>query len=588
MTNNTEEESYLDKILNYFSPSREESPIFMPSPYSEPMQTETNQPNKLLDIPLGNTPVQNQQKLDAPDFSPRGLAPFGTSINKQFSPAISTQDQPIQRIEPLSQTQINASTPFSSVFDSISNSFKGASKSTSDTFNDRSFREGLGGILVGLGAGIQGQDAGKALERYDNMLLSNKEEARRMALEEERKLKADPSSTWNLVYREMFKKYVPGVDKMLGDSYNSMTEEMLKSNYPMIASGIKNMTDKELGNPMSESSIDAVKGYNQMVSSFGGAVPLLEEGKYSANQVENFKSNINNVLKFIDNENEKAYKEKTLSQQAEQKSLDRMLERELQSKNLSLRERQFAHERNIDYAKLNLEKRKFEESKRRSEEAARIASQRLSQPGAGVFSDKERAKMAIDYPLGLALKQSETSKLTKMGTAYNKMEQSLDSLQDLIKKYGAPVNPSSDGYAQIESAWGSYMTALKDTEEMGALDGGVIKGAKSVLPKPTDFNILMRVKGEQNVVKSTLSVLSDVRNRYRDNFAKNTAMYGYNPNIGAGENIELMDKFIDPNTSDEIKKQIFSRYSRIGYNPTTFAAYADNYETRRKPMLGVR
>ena len=169
------------------------------------------------------------------------------------------------------------------------------------------------------------------------------------------------------------------------------------------------------------------------------------------------------------------------------------------------------------------------------------------------------------------------------------MEQSLNHLQSTINKYGAPVNPNSAGYSEINSAWGNYMTALKDAEEMGALDKGVEGAAKKVLPNPTDLNVLMRAfGGEGRVKQTTSSILDNMRNKYKSNYAANTAMYGYNPSIGAGENTRLMDEFIDQGTSDDRRKQIFGQYSRLGYTTDTFKVYADNYETRRKPILGVR
>jgi hypothetical protein len=633
-----EEEDYLSKILGMFSSKPMNQP--MGSEYMQaPVQQISSPSIELLKsnnaiygdatdydpitgkLDNGNFPFtpQQRQKNAFPSREPQSveplpsrystktnmLAPYGTGISKlpmAKEDVVSQSEDTLER--PMVATMFPVTEPQAEqknqpqqgntkgIFDSISNTFKDISKSASETFRNDSFREGLGGILVGIGAGIQGQDASKALERYNNFLLGNKEEERRKVAEEERRQKANPASTWNLTYREMFKKYVPGVERLMGDAFNGMTEEMLKSSYPMISDGIKKMTDRELSDPNSGSSKDSVASYNEMISSFGGAVKPLEVGKYSAKQVEDMKGNLNNVLRFYDNERDLKEKALTREQQATQKSLDRQLERDLKKEDLGFKREQLYLEKKDADRRFGLEVQKFNEAKRRSQEAAARANKmmelRMSGGGGGVFSEKEKAKMAIQYPLGLALQPAETSKITKMGSAYNKMQQALNVLENTIKKYGSPVNPSANGYMQIESAWGSYMTALKDAEEMGALDGGVIKSAKSVLPKPTDLNVFMRLRGEGNVTKSTLNVLSDIKNKYKDNFALNTAMYGYNPNIGAGENVRLMDEFIDSNTPDERKKQIFSRYSQLGFTPDTFSVYADNYETRRKPILGVR
>lgn len=533
------------------------------------------------------------------------LAPYGTGMNRSSVAKESMDDQnrnnlgelAAATIPPVAESQAvqNAQPPqgnANSIFDSISNTFKDISKSASETFKSDSFREGLGGILVSLGAGIQGQDASKALERYNNSLLSDKEEARRKVIEEERRQKNNPASTWNLTYREMFKKYVPGVEKMMGDSFNNMTEEMLKSSYPMIANGIKNMTERELSDPKSGSSIDAVNAYNELIKSFGDKIKPLEAGKYSASQVENFKNQIDNVIRFSHQEDQNKFNQLKLAEDVRQFGLRQQQEDKFQNQEIGLKREKLAFEKADASRRAAMERERFNYQKQQDAERKKLIQQKMQIQQASVYGlpEKEQRRLLEKYPSGIVLSSTESKKLQDKQDGYSKMKSALDNLEQMINKYGAPMSPTSNGYAEINSAWSQYVAAIKEAEELGALDIGVSKLANETLPNPTKINPLVRISGgEKGVRKNTLSILSNMRNQYKTQYAKNTASYGFNPEISADSNTRYMDEYTNPNTSPERQDQIYeSVYRDLGYTPKLFRVYAENYVSRRQLFTGVR
>ena len=538
----------------------------------------------------------------APDIPKNVLAPYGTALDKSFSPKMPPQAETPQNVNrpPAGDVSLVTTTPSTTkgesstkgIFDSISNTFKDISKSASDTFKSDSFREGLGGMFVALGAGFQGQDASKALERYNNSLLNDKEEARRKILEEEKRQKNNAASTWNLTYREMFKKYVPGVDKLMGDAFNNMTEEMLKSSYPMISDGIKKMTERELSDPNSMSSKDSVSSYNEMISSFGGAVKPLEVGKYSAKQVEDMKGNLNNVLRFYDSERDREEKVLTREQQATQNSLDRMARKEWEQGKLNLDERKLKQDISEGNRRAALEREKFNYQKKQDAERNKLIKERMQvqQSASGGVLDKEQRRLLEKYPSGIVLKDVEARKLQDKQNGYTKMKSALDVLEGLMNKYGAPMSPTSNGYAEINSAWSQYVAAIKEAEELGALDGGVSKLANETLPNPTKINPLVRVTGGSSAVqKNTLDILKTMRNQYKYQYAKNTAAYGFNPELSADDNTRYMDEYTNPNTPPERQDQIYeSIYKNLGYDAKMFRLYTGNYVKRRYLFTGVK
>ena len=213
-------EDYLDEIIEYFRPSPqantmqpESNPIMFDSPINaEPAWTQELRANdkiygnsedfnpksgEILNNIVSPVPAiaMQPQIKETPEELMRGSLFRNNSRNidppiRAVAPAVSpvmaqvpvstepagTKSAPAQEV---SQAPVEAQKPDESIFNSISNTLKDVSKSASDTFNDPAFRQGLGGILVAIGAGFQGQDASKSLERYHNSILNDKQEARR-------------------------------------------------------------------------------------------------------------------------------------------------------------------------------------------------------------------------------------------------------------------------------------------------------------------------------------------------------------------------------------------------------------------------
>ena len=620
-------EDYLDEIIQFFRPSPQENTM---QPESKPIMFNSS----INAEPVGLQELRANDKIygNSEDFNPKSEEILSNIVNP--APAISVQPQvpvipqqpardtlmrfqsrninpPKEEVSPVmapvpvpaspavtksapaqevSQAPVETQKPDESIFNSISNTLKDVSKSASDTFSDPAFRQGLGGILVAIGAGFQGQDASKSLERYHNSILNDKQEARRKALEEEQRVKKDPNSVWNLTYREMIKKSLPGVDKLMGPSFDNMTEEMLRQNYPMISSSMTKMTEKELSNPSSPSSIDAVKSYNEMISSFGGKIKLLEEGKYSAKDVDKFMSNVNNVIQYNHQEDQKNFNQSKLSEDTRQFELRQQQEEDFKKQDLGIKKSQLSAEIADQNRKYGLEVSKFNYSKQKDAEMNKLMKQKMENQLVNKgMSEKEARKLAIDYPFGIVLSMQDRNEISKKKTGYDKMKIALDDLEKGVKTYGASMNPSSDGYKRIDALWSEYMLALKDARELGALDKGVETAAEKTLMNPTKMNVALRFKGgEQEVKREFLSILNDKKRAYREQYVRNTAMYGYNPDIGSIKNTEMMDKLIDPNTPDSEQKAIINEYAKMGYDKNTLRTYTENYEIRRKPLLGVR
>ena len=450
----------------------------------------------------------NSRNIDPPI---RAVTPAVSPVMAQApvstQPAV-TKSAPAQEA---SQAPVEAQKPDESIFNSISNTLKDVSKSASDTFNDPAFRQGLGGILVAIGAGFQGQDASRSLERYHNSILNDKQEARRKALEEEQRVKKDPNSVWNLTYREMIKKTLPGVEKMLGaDTFEKMTAEDIKTNYPVISGSMAKMTEKELSNPGSASSIDAVKSYNEMISSFGGKIKLLEEGKYSAKDVDKFTSNLNNVIQYNHQEDQKSFNESKLSEDRRQFELRQQQEKDFKKEDLKINQAELAARIADQNRRYGLEVNKFNYSKQKDAELRNLMKQKMEiqQSATGAQQDKEQRRLLEKYPSGIVLSGVESTKLNDKQTGYTKMKSALDNLENLMNRYGAPMSPTSSGYAEINSAWSQYVAAIKEAEELGALDNGVSKLANETLPNPTKINPLVRISGGEPAVKqNTVNIL---------------------------------------------------------------------------------
>jgi len=460
------------------------------------------------------------------------------------------------------------------------------SKMNTDSTDDSGFRESVGGFLVAIGAGIQGNDASKALDRYSSFISNNKQEAKRQALEEERKKKNDAGSQGNVIFRSMFDKYVPGAKEMMGKNFENMTEDMLRSGYPMIANGIKAAAEKELNNPVSAGSINAVRSYNEMIASFKGKVSPLAEGKISAKQVDAHMGNINNVLRYLNDESDADYRKKTLEQQSSEKALDRTADKEMETARLGLKEKEYKQNVLESNRRNALERDKFAYQKQKDAEARKQA-ELLKQTNSAML-DKEARRIAEKYPYGVMLKDAEANELIKKQSAYNKMKSALNGLEKGIAQYGASANPMSDGYRQVDALWSAYMLAVKDAEEMGALDKGVEGAANRTLMNPVNMNLAQRFSGgEARVKEDALSILKEKRESYKKQYAKNTSNYGFNPELSAQQNIRLMDEYINPNTSREKQQQIYlQNYKKLGYDPELFIKYAENYETRRKIITG--
>ena len=632
-------EEYLDEIIQFFRPSPqantmqpESNPIMFDSPinaepaWTQELRAKDSNPVRLQELRANDKIYGNSEDFNpksgeilsnivspAPAIQPQApvipqqpardtlmrfqsrninppreeAPPVMAPIPAQ-APPIETKAAPAQEV---SQVPAEAQKPDESIFNSISNTLKDVSKSASDTFNDPAFRQGLGGILVAIGAGFQGQDASKSLERYHNSILNDKQEARRKALEEEQRVKKDPNSVWNLTYREMIKKTLPGVEKMLGaDTFEKMTAEDIKTNYPVISGSMAKMTEKELSNPGSASSIDAVKSYNEMISSFGGKIKLLEEGKYSAKDVDKFMSNLNNVIQYNHQEDQKDFNKSKLSEDIRQFDERQKQEQAFKKEDLGIKKAQLSAEIADQNRRYGLEVNKFNYNKQKDAKMNELMKQKMENQLVNKgMSEKEARKLAIDYPFGIVLSMQERNEISKKNTGYNKMKIALDDLEKGVKTYGASMNPSSDGYKKIDALWSEYMLALKDARELGALDKGVEGAAEKTLMNPTKMNVALRFKGgEEEVKREFLSILNDKKRAYREQYVRNTSMYGYNPEIGSIKNTEMMDKLIDPNTPDSEQKAIINEYAKMGYNKDTLRTYTENYQIRRKPLLGVR
>jgi hypothetical protein len=623
------EEDFLSRILNYVNPdntaiSRGGQPAsnyYMESPVqqaSSPEMEELKRNNLIygdstdfdpmtgrldngitplsMDRPIQRNKFQipsepNQINALPSSFTKRTnvLAPFGTSATKSFNPMISigrnvmpesglniSEGNVQNEITNPSQIKQNDQIPVAQ------SQVQPISKQEQEAPKDNYFRESVGGILVALGAGFQGADASKALERYNSAIQNDKDEIRRQAIEQERKRKLDPSSQGNIAFKAMFEKYVPGVREMMGKNYDNMTEDMLRSSYPMIANGIKAATEKELSNPASESSIDAVKSYNQMISAFGGKIPPLAEGKISAKEVDRHMGKIDDFLRYNQNETTNKLNERKFAEdlRVNQQTQD------LQNKKFGLQQKEFEQGKAEANRRANLQEREFAYRKQRDAEARKQAA--LLQQKNSAMSDKEARRIAEKYPYGVMLKDQESSELITKSNAYNKMKSALDNLEKGILQYGAPMNPMSEGSKQIDALWSTYMLAVKDAEEMGALDKGVEGAANRTLMNPSNMNFAQRISGgEKRVKEDTLSILKEKRDSYKQQYAKNTSNYGFNPELSAQENIRLMDEYINPDTSRERQQQIYlQNFKKLGYDPSLFTKYAENYETRRKILTG--
>jgi hypothetical protein len=499
---------------------------------------------------------QNLPPIEGFEKRTNVLAPFGTSVNKSFSPMMSPEQEVQSQVQPISKQEQEAP-------------------------KDNYFRESVGGILVALGAGFQGADASKALERYNSAIQNDKDEIRRQTIEQERKRKLDPSSQGNIAFKAMFEKYVPGVREMMGKNYDNMTEDMLRSSYPMIANGIKAATEKELSNPASESSIDAVKSYNQMISVFGGKIPPLAEGKISAKEVDKHMGKIDDFLRYNQNEarmqldKDKFAQDKLFNQQTQ----------DLQNKKFGLQQKEFEQGKAEANRRANLQEREFAYRKQRDAEARKQAA--LLQQKNSAMSDKEARRIAEKYPSGLVISDTDHRKLLEAKDGYVNMSIALRDFKDVVKKYGSPALSTSQGYAEVNGAWAKFLAALKEAERLGALDNGVSKLAAETIPNPTDLNAMRRLAGKGKLEKDTLTLLDSNEKSYKEQFARKASNFGFNPLISSDENVKLMDEFINPATSTDRQKQIYMQnYQKLGYTPDEFNKYAGNYISYRKPFLG--
>jgi hypothetical protein len=505
---------------------------------------------------IGQPIEQTYEPIEGFEKRTNVLAPFGTSVNKSFSPMMSPEQEVQSQVQPIS-------------------------KQEQETPKDNYFRESVGGILVALGAGFQGADASKALERYNSAIQNDKDEIRRQTIEQERKRKLDPSSQGNIAFKAMFEKYVPGVREMMGKNYDNMTEDMLRSSYPMIANGIKAATEKELSNPASESSIDAVKSYNQMISVFGGKIPPLAEGKISAKEVDRHMGKIDDFLRYNQNETTNKLNERKFAEdlRVNQQTQD------LQNKKFGLQQKEFEQGKAEANRRANLQEREFAYRKQRDAEARKQAV--LLQQKNSAMSDKQARDLAIKFPSGLVINDTDHRKLLDAKDGYVKMNIALRDFKNTVNKFGTPYLSTSSGYAEVNGAWTKFLAALKKAEELGALDSGVTTLAEDEIPNPTQLNFSRRLSGGGKLKNDTLSLIDSSEKSYKEQFAKKASNFGYNPLISSAKNVELMDEYINPSTDKERQKEIYkNNYQGLGYDPDEFIKYAGSYYSYRKPFLG--